>query len=80
MFKRFQLLVFRRQGEFILPALSALQPYSRRIHSFHLPEDLDQISSTTVRRRAAAGQPVEGLVPEPVAAYIARHGLYRESL
>jgi len=80
MFKRFQLLVFRRQGEFILPALSALQRYSRRIHSIHLPEDLDQISSTTVRERAAAGQPLEGLVSEQVAAYIARHGVYRESL
>ena len=79
MFERFQILVFRRQGDFILPAVPALQRYSRRIHSLHLPEDLDQISSTTVRERAGAGQPLDGLVPEPVAAYIARQGLYRKS-
>ncbi len=36
------------------------------------------ISSTEVRRRAAAGQSIAGLVPPAVGAYIAAHGLYRE--
>jgi nicotinate-nucleotide adenylyltransferase len=78
MFESFQLLVFKRQGEFTLPALPLLQQYSGRIHSLHLPKDLDQISSTTVRKRVAAGEPLEGLIPEAVAAYISRNGLYRE--
>jgi nicotinate-nucleotide adenylyltransferase len=34
-------------------------------------------SSTMVREKAAAGQPLEGLVPEPVAEMIEREGLYR---
>lgn len=37
------------------------------------------ISSTDLRRRVAAGDSVRFLVPEPVDAYIAAHGLYRES-
>ena len=35
------------------------------------------ISSTEVRRRVAAGEPIAGLVPDSVARYIARHHLYR---
>lgn len=35
------------------------------------------VSSTAVRAAAAAGQPLAGLVPDRVAAYIERHGLYR---
>jgi len=34
------------------------------------------VSSTDVRRLIAEGAPITGLVPDPVAAYIARHGLY----
>jgi len=34
------------------------------------------ISSTDIRRRARAGQSVDGLVPGPVAAYISTHRLY----
>ena len=30
-----------------------------------------------VRERAAAGEPLEGLVPAPVAEMIEREGLYR---
>jgi nicotinate-nucleotide adenylyltransferase len=78
MFESFQLLVFRRQGEFTLPALPLLERYAGLIHSLHLSEDLDRISSTAVRKRVAAGEPLEGLVPEAVATYIMRHGLYRE--
>lgn len=35
------------------------------------------ISSTLVRQATAAGQPLGGLVTEPVAEYIREHGLYR---
>jgi nicotinate-nucleotide adenylyltransferase len=36
-----------------------------------------EISSSMVRERVAAGEPIEGLVPSPVAEMIAREGLYR---
>lgn len=36
-----------------------------------------EISSTEIRRRAAAGEPIEGLTPAYVAAYIREKGLYR---
>jgi nicotinate-nucleotide adenylyltransferase len=77
MFTAFQLLVFRRRGEFTLPALHLLQRYADRIRTLRLGEDLDHVSSTAVREQAAAGRPLQGLVPEGVAAYIRRHGLYR---
>lgn len=35
------------------------------------------VSATAVRARLAAGQPVEGLVPDAVARHIAQNGLYR---
>ncbi len=35
------------------------------------------VSSTDVRRALGDGRPAAGLVPGPVAAYAARHGLYR---
>jgi nicotinate-nucleotide adenylyltransferase len=34
-------------------------------------------ASTDVRARAAAGEPLDGLVPEAVARLVAEHGLYR---
>ena len=36
------------------------------------------ISSTDIRRRVAAGMPVQYLVPEGVKAYIEKSGLYRD--
>lgn len=35
------------------------------------------LSSTEIRRRAAGGEPLEGLVPPAVAAWIRSRGLYR---
>ena len=37
------------------------------------------VSSTDVRRRLTAGESIAGLVPDPVARYIARHGLYQQT-
>ncbi|MEX0761945.1 MAG: nicotinate-nucleotide adenylyltransferase [Dehalococcoidia bacterium] len=34
------------------------------------------VSATEIRRRLAAGQPVTGMIPEPVEDYIKSHGLY----
>lgn len=45
------------------------------VHVEGLPED---ISSSTVRRRVAAGEPVGQLVPDGVLRYIAEHGLYAD--
>jgi nicotinate-nucleotide adenylyltransferase len=36
------------------------------------------VSSTQIRRRVSAGQPIRYLVPDPVRDYIEGHGLYRE--
>jgi nicotinate-nucleotide adenylyltransferase len=38
---------------------------------------LSEISSSEARSRAARGEPIEHLVGQDVAAYIAEHGLYR---
>ena len=46
-----------------------------RIAFFDMPRLA--ISSSGIRRRVAEGQAVDELVPAAVAAYIARHGLYR---
>ena len=48
---------------------------SDRIRFFDMPR-ID-ISSTLIRRRVAAGEPVRYLVPDAVAASIDREGLYR---
>lgn len=37
-----------------------------------------KVSSTEIRARVARGESIEGLVPEPVAAYIERQGLYAQ--
>jgi nicotinate-nucleotide adenylyltransferase len=37
------------------------------------------VSSTEIRRRVSAGQPIDGLVPDNVARHIGKHGLYRRA-
>ncbi len=44
-------------------------------HSLILP--MMDVSSTELRRRIAAGESIAGLVPDSVASYIEKHGLYR---
>jgi len=55
--------------------LSGLDGASDRARFFDMPR-LD-ISSTLIRRRVAAGEPVRYLVPDAVAAAVEREGLYR---
>ena len=43
---------------------------------FLVNADTPAVSSTEVRRRASAGEPLTGLVPDAVARYIAEHHLY----
>jgi nicotinate-nucleotide adenylyltransferase len=60
----------RREG-----VLAALVPLRARMTFLEM--GMVEISSSLVRERVAAGEPVEELVGPAVAAYIAEHGLYR---
>lgn len=57
-------------------ALSGLRG-GERARFFEMPRI--GISSTMVRRRVRAELPIRYFVPDPVLAYIERHGLYREA-
>lgn len=61
----------------IAERLARLAGAAERVCFFDMPR-LD-ISSSLIRRRAAAGQPVRYLVPDAVAAYIERERLYRDA-
>jgi nicotinate-nucleotide adenylyltransferase len=63
-----------RRGE-ISERLAGLAGAAERVCFFDMPR-LD-ISSSLIRRRAAAGRPLRYLVPDAVAAYIERERLYR---
>ncbi len=43
-----------------------------------LHDTASEVAASDVRRRIAAGDSLEGLVPDAVAAYIQRHGLYAQ--
>jgi nicotinate-nucleotide adenylyltransferase len=79
MFASFQLLVFERQGSLDLPESPLIRQYSSSIHQLRLTETLDHISSTKVRQRLDAGQPIKELVPQKVAAYMGKEKLYKHS-
>lgn len=70
-------LVVHRAGEPEpdLVALRTLCAPNKQPHLVEMPSV--DISSTEIRRRAAAGAPLDGLVPPAVATYIAAHRLYR---
>jgi len=48
-----------------------------RVRAILLDNPLVDISSSALRARARAGLPLRYLVPDAVAAYVARHALYR---
>jgi nicotinate-nucleotide adenylyltransferase len=55
----------------------AAQPPGMRPRLEFVDVPLLEISASEVRRRAAAGESVRYLVPDPVRAYLLAHGLYR---
>jgi len=73
------LAVAAREGvgrQDIAARLRELDPGCQRVSFFQMPR-LD-VSSSDIRRRAAAGRPVRYLLPEAVAQYVQAHGLYRQ--
>jgi nicotinate-nucleotide adenylyltransferase len=79
MFAGFQLLVFEREGQLKLRENPLIEQHSTRIHTLRLSEHIDHISSTKVRQRILAGQSINNLVPEGVAAFIKTHRLYKKA-
>ncbi len=60
--------------EQVLQALAPLHPQPGRVRFLGMrPMD---VSSSEVRERVAAGTPTDGLLPDPVASYLADHRLY----
>ena len=73
-----ELAVAEREGvrrADVTERLAGLAGASERVRFFDMPR-LD-ISSSLLRRRVAAGLPLRYLVPDAVAAYVEREGLYR---
>lgn len=71
-----------RLGQDLPPVLASrvIEPQQRPAHgaiSF-AGNNVVSISSTEVRRRVQAGEPIDDLVPAPVSRYIQRYDLYRE--
>ncbi|MBC7962804.1 MAG: nicotinate (nicotinamide) nucleotide adenylyltransferase, partial [Steroidobacteraceae bacterium] len=95
-FRSCNLIVFERPGGIIDDPYDALpvvirgefgyDAESRRLthssgHSVHfVPGDLQDISSTEIRRLYAAGKCIDHLVPPEVAAYISQQRIYNECL
>jgi nicotinate-nucleotide adenylyltransferase len=65
MFDEFQLLVAGRHGAYRPP-----DHLRARIHSLVVPEDIDDISATEIRRRIGVGEPWEHLVPEAIVDFV----------
>jgi nicotinic acid mononucleotide adenylyltransferase len=70
MFDEFQLLVAARQGEYQAPP-----DLRHRIHPLELSPEYDLVSSSDVRRRFAAREPWQHLVPEAIVDLVER--IYR---
>jgi len=67
--QEYDLLVAPRHG-IVLDVPAHLQTY---VHHLALPREWQDISSTEVRRRAACGEDWRALVPEDLAAAVARY-------
>ncbi|KDC05843.1 signal peptidase II, partial [Bordetella bronchiseptica] len=75
---RIELAVATRPGASIAPPAELatwLAAHRRQLHE--LPFAPMAVSASDIRQRLAAGAATDGLLPEPVAAYIATHHLYR---
>ena len=71
--------VVRRPGTTIDAALDRTPDLRGRLGTSIHPVDAETaaVSSSEIRARLAAGQPIDGLVPAPVARHIGAHQLYR---
>jgi nicotinate-nucleotide adenylyltransferase len=67
MLNEFSLLVAERGGTYEPPA-----HLRHRVHRLALAEDFSDVSSTEVRRRIAAGEPWEHLVPKAIVEQVRR--------
>ena len=64
------------QGDLDLQSLDRIEPGAA---ARSVAVDLDvEVSATEIRRRAAAGESLAGLVPDAVERYIREHQLYKE--
>jgi nicotinate-nucleotide adenylyltransferase len=70
------LAVAPRADQDVAAALDAVPGISTRATRFDMPPMA--ISSTEIRARVAAGQPIAGMVPPAVESYIAEHLLYTQ--
>ena len=72
------LAVAKRRGTSRAAVDSALEAVrgAERTRFFRMPRI--GISSTMLRERVRSGQPIKYYVPDPVASYVERHGLYAE--
>lgn len=70
--ERVELIVYGRPG-YELPA--SIEGYSNRIHVVDAP--LIEVSAEQIRAMRRKGRSIRYLVPEPVLAYIEKHGLYQ---
>jgi nicotinate-nucleotide adenylyltransferase len=69
-------LVVRRAGQ-SEPELATLTPLcAADTQPQRIEMPAIDISSSEIRRRVAAREPIEGMLPETVAKYIAQHGVY----
>jgi nicotinate-nucleotide adenylyltransferase len=69
-------VAFARGGQAVAPPADGLpRGLAGAIRTIDVPSL--EISSTAIRARVAAGEPIAYLVPEPVQAIIRREGLYR---
>ena len=57
-------------------AASGSTAISSQLEILVLDARTPEVSSTDIRRRLAAGESIDGLVPDPVKTYIAQHDLY----
>jgi nicotinate-nucleotide adenylyltransferase len=72
-----RLIVVPRPGyELVVPPPLAARLGARVTRILLLPMPRLEISSTDIRRRIGAGEPVRYLLPEAVQRYIGEHGLY----
>ena len=65
----------RRSVSDLIPNPQSLIP-DRRPTVLSVEADTPDVSSTEIRRRVGAGEPLDGLVPSSVAGHIRRHHLY----